>query len=95
MLHPTVFVRLLAVLIALGLLVGSAPAPAQAQAHTPSALVVCVEEVEELDEVGDVVTELATPAESPAVAEHSASHGPPGYRPCRFVFRPPRTYAFN
>jgi hypothetical protein len=84
------FFRLLAVLVALGLLVGSA------QAHTPSApVVVLVDQVDDADEVGVLVTTAAPIEESRASAPLCATDAPAGYRPCVFVFRPPRTYAFN
>jgi len=85
--------RLLAVLVALGLLVGSA------QAHTPSGPIgpipVLIDQVDEADDVGVLVTANAPLEESRARVVIHATDGPPGHQPCRFVFRPPRTCAFN
>ena len=82
--------RLLAVLVALGLLVGSA------QAHTPSApIAVLVDQVDEADDLGVLVPSAVPLEESRGTVAIHATDAPPGHQPYRFVFRPPRSYAFN
>ena len=85
-------VRLLAVLLVLGLCIGSA------QAHdlaAQPAIAVVVDEVDDSSEPEVVVVELDSVQESRRDGARIAYEAPTHYQPCLFVFRPPRTYAFN
>ncbi|HEY5920275.1 MAG TPA: hypothetical protein VIV11_01335 [Kofleriaceae bacterium] len=85
-------VRLLAALLVLGLCIGSA------QAHdlgAQPAIAIVVDEVDESSELEVVVVEDESLQESRKDCTQAAHQRRPHYEPCRSVFRPPRTYAFN
>jgi hypothetical protein len=90
-----VLIRVIAILIAFGLFAGAVDARAL---DTPATATLSVS-IEESDDVADleVVLPEVTPLdpESGAFAALITSDIPPHYEHCWFVFRPPRTYAFN
>jgi hypothetical protein len=87
-----VFVRVLAVLVTLGLLVGSAHAH---DLSAPPAVAVLVEELDDNQEALVLVGEGVALEESRSAPALMASETAPGYEHLWSVFRPPRAYAFN
>ena len=88
---------MLAVLIALGLVAGSVDARALGTSPPPAtaALTLSVDQSDDLVEVGLVVPVLTPRDDTGPMPLLLGSEAPPGYEHCWFVFRPPRTYAFN
>ena len=85
---------MLAILLTLGVVAGSVEARADVTPST-AALTISLAESDDLAEI-----ELAVP--TPVLVDDTSptptlvtSDSPPHYEPCWFVFRPPRTYAFN
>lgn len=83
--------RLLALLIALGLSAGVVQA---SDLGTPVEAAL-IEEAEDVNEAEVIVGAVVTAAETPYVAALGTATSPPLYQHQHFVFRPPRTPAFN
>jgi hypothetical protein len=89
-----VIVRVLAILLTLGVVAGSVEARADV---TPSTAALSIS-LAESDDLAEIELALPTPElvdDTSATPTLVTSDSPPHYEPCWFVFRPPRTYAFN
>jgi hypothetical protein len=90
-----VFIRVLAVLFTLGLLVSSAQAYDHGSVPEPSAPVLVDHVDDGQDEVDIALVPILPVEQSRSAPALAAPDAPPHYRHCAFVFRPPRSYAFN
>ncbi|HEY5950809.1 MAG TPA: hypothetical protein VIV40_35195 [Kofleriaceae bacterium] len=88
------FIRVLALLFALGLFISSVETVDARDLGTPPT----AELIDQVDDAADIA--LVQPPTLPLdetlpLAPIMTSDSPPRFSPCSFVFRPPRAYAFN